>query len=365
MLVLALVTLLSPAAHADPHGIVARVDLRGGEAAEPALLVLTPAAGEPLEVGLHDGGEPPDVEAADGIFSGAGWTEGDDFTLTLKLGQRVLDAGRVSWSPSDEQRDLALTMTGEMITAEASVSPSRGSAPQGSPQAAEPGGEQAGPGGPGGEPNPGGGGREDRGFRMMPLLGLGLGLAALIALLWWWRQPSGEESGADASGPLPLPEPGLVGSRFPSLSEGLALWSASAADAPRLLGPLLTTIARHHQVALMAPPQLTPPPVHGGPVYRVEGTRPPHLERLVTRLQRRGGRGVAAVIVLDQVDAAELRALADHLPPGVGGVALVVDAPEVALPTVRVSAQGDHFLLESKAGQTMARVGPEGLVAEG
>jgi hypothetical protein len=121
-----------------------------------------------------------------------------------------------------------------------------------------------------------------------------------------------------------------------------------------LMGPLLAALARHHRVLFVGPSEFNPPPVHGGPVFRIPGTRPAHVGSAAEALLRDGGRGLAV-----------FKDFADLLPPGVGGVVLLSQAVDVALPVLRCRRDAAGWWLRTDQSEVRAEVAAEGLERTG
>lgn len=384
--------LAASVAHAEPRGIVARVSVGEGATGTPEAVKLTPASDieeEVEDIALNDAGEAPDVEAGDGRYSGTTWVEGEVFEVSIVVDGTEKPLGQVEWAPEDEQRDLNITMVGEEITVSAEVK--QPLPPQ--PDGAEPGeGEQAAP--PPGEagqapppaPGPGGGpmalgtgeqpdGSAPQSSAMLQILGLVLGLLALLAVVWWWRAPAEEDEGGLAELPEGLslvPEAGILGEGTPSLSGGVTVFAVSRAEAPALVGPLLGTLARGRVVVLAAPATLTVPPVLGGPIYRVQSGKAAELKEALAALARDKGARTVGFLVAEAVDAAQRAELAKGLPAGVGLAVLAIEpAEDLLASSVKVQREGPAPDGAGKYGQCWvfsvagslveAAEGPEGL----
>ncbi len=106
---------------------------------------------------------------------------------------------------------------------------------------------------------------------------------------------------------------------------------------------------------------LAVPPVHGGPVYKIGGTRPSLVGDAADALLRESGATLAVLIVAGVADANTLRDFADVLPPGVGGVVLCTSDADVPWRKVQVSRAGDTFSLGSASGEDRLWAGEHGL----
>jgi hypothetical protein len=380
--------LLAPAAHAEPHGVVVRLDA-AGVALPKVSVTLTPAAGAPTEITLLDDGNAPDVTAGDYTWSGSSWLEGDDFAVTVLFGDKTLDGGKVSWAPTDSARDLSIGVSGDAVTAEATVSGSNGTPSAGpgtgdpsslalggaqtAPAAAAPGAAQAAPVAGGMPVGPGGGTMVG-----MPVsapatsshdgslyIGFGVGVLVLVGVVWLWLRNRQADGDRRAGNLVVVAEPGLLGEGTPSLSDGLSVWVVDPADADALLRPLAATLARHHRVLFVAPARAAAPSVHGGPVYRAPSVRPSSVGDTAEALQNDVGGAVAVLIAGAEPDVALHRDYADLLPSGIGCISILRADP--GLPAVeRVVARRDGpvWVLQTKDRTLRLVEGPAGFEAE-
>ena len=101
-------------AHAEQRGLVVRLQFDANPP-KAASVTLAPKGGDPSTIEVKDDGAPPDVTKEDGIWSGAIWMEGDEFTVTLDLDGTKKDAGTVSWSADDVARDLSINVSGSNV----------------------------------------------------------------------------------------------------------------------------------------------------------------------------------------------------------------------------------------------------------
>ncbi|MFZ5480250.1 MAG: hypothetical protein ACOZNI_26030 [Myxococcota bacterium] len=416
----ALIGLLwSGMAAAETKGVVIRADADGGNLSSPVVAQLTPQGGAATDVELKDDGQQPDVTAGDKIWSGAGMLDGDSFDVKIKSGGKTLNGGRVSWGADEDGRDLNVHIVGDSVTLEASVSKMDGGAPadgaaatgsttdqsgtmlspggQGSQggqagqtggqggaagQAGGQGGGQGGQGGTGGQGGSGMSGSASGGgspttptggrpsLVSMPAgqtdptlyIALGVGVLLLAGIGYAWvRTRRAEGGGVEVpAGFVPLPEPGVLGDRTPSLSDGLQLWVAEGEAQAALVRPLLAHLARHHRVLFVAPSRINPPAVHGGPVYRAPGNRPGRTGQMAEALAAQGGNPLAVLIVGESEDPSTLKDYADVLPGGVGGIAVV--SKEIDIPLARVTArnEGGAWVLSTSEGEVRARAGSNG-----
>jgi hypothetical protein len=362
-------SLLSGTAHAEPKGIVVRVNTDGHPVSGTSAALLTPAGGETQEIPLFDAGEPPDVTAADGVFSGSAWLEGETFAISVRLGDQVHDAGRVSWDPSDSKRDLSITIMGGMVTAEAGVSNAPagqgpGATPPVSDELGNPPSAGAGQDGPSpvGPPQAGSAAPEppvnSRSAMLIQLLGLALGLVVIGAVArWWWRTGPDPQDGP--LGLAPLAEPGLLGPGTPSLSDPVSVWAVSPGDLPALVRPLLATVARHRVVCLLTPATLAPPRVHGGPVYPTADLAEFH--DALGELSQKGLGRAAGFAVVEQLDAKDLENLVADVPPGVALVVLVSHPANDVADTVACRLDGAQWVFGSGDNAVVTSVTAQGL----
>jgi len=183
-------------------------------------------------------------------------------------------------------------------------------------------------------------------------MGLGVGLFLLVglALLWNRGQSPGEPELPD--GVMRLAEVPLIGAPLPSLTDGIQTWTVPADQQDDLVAVVLATLADAHRVLVVAPSSVALPAVAGGPVYRVDGMRPVHLEDPIDTLVEDGGRTPCVLFLLPTDQTAALSEYADALPPGVGGVAILTASTHLPFPAVAASStpegwslqRGDHTL---------------------
>lgn len=380
-------------AQGSSRGVVVRLETGGEEVSAPVVAVLTPKdGGAAVEVQLNDSGTAPDVNAGDQSWAGAASVDADSVSVVLKAGGKTHDGGAVSWSADDRFRELSIRFDGGAMTMDASVASSTGGDAGGGASGGTSGGASGGAGGTatglpplgdnaggggtgaaaggaaGGAPTAGGAapfggntmgsrpsavsfpsGQSEQGPGLF--IGLGVGLLLLVGVAWLWVRTRRSDGPAPSSGLVPLPEPPIVGSHVPSLSDGLSLWVSDEATTAEILRPLLATLAQSHRVLLVGPAALQPPPVHGGPVYRAGGTRPSLVGDAADALLRESGAPLAALFVADVGDANTLRDFADVLPPGVGGVVLSAHDADVPWRKVTVAREGEVFVLGTASGE--------------
>jgi len=168
-------------------------------------------------------------------------------------------------------------------------------------------------------------------------MGLGVGLLFLVGLGFLWSRGQQSDLVEDIpDGVIRLSEGPFLAPSLPSLSDGLQVWTVSPDDHAALLADLLTTLADSHRVLVVSPSDVVLPQVAGGPVYRVDGMRPVHLENPVDTLVDDGGRWPCLLFAVSGSLAAALPDFADSLPAGVGGVALLSESVDLPFPQVAV-----------------------------
>ena len=357
-----------PADAIDPNavGVMVRVTVAEGEP-DPTAVVLVGSNGKTSEIPVRDDGTEGDVEAGDRIWAGSMWLVGEDFDVSIATSSGPIEAGKVSWAPDDETRDLLVTVDATQVSAQALVSKPLPEQP-GEQSPPEPGGEGVAPaGGPAGAgggaggtllPQPSGGGAlgtggdSDDGGGPLRIAGLVFGLLALGAAIWWWRQSAGG-GGGDLD--EPLPEPGLLGDTTPAIGNALTVWVVSADDAPALVGPLLGAVARHRPVVVSSPASFRVPPVYGGPVYGAGS-----LDDLADQVEALGS-GAAGFLVVNAPDVEALAEAEEARSKGTGLVVLAIGG--AARPgDVTCSRNGQRWILKRGEDQVVVRAGPYGLV---
>lgn len=361
------------------HGVVVRLETGAAKVQTPVVVHLKPTTGAVADVQLKDDGAPPDVQSGDGTWSGTVWNENDTFSVSVSTGKARVEGGVAAWSKADLQRDLSLTLVDGRLDVQASVAralsaPGEGEPPAGGGDAAAGGGPGGGAGGGGAGPGGAGGGKPPPGGFQLdgggPAKGVGgpvtavssdatlyvaIGVCGFALVIIAHLYLSGGSSRASRSGLPPgvtvVPEAGLLGPGTPSLSEGLAQWVVAPQDAHEVLRPLIATMARYHRVVVCAPSRSALPAVPGGPVYLVEPGKPSVLTDAVEGVQDMGAGGVAVLIIGDGLDGAALKAQADALPEGVGGVVLVMQVLMTSLPAVQVEPRAGGWRLRFASGE--------------
>ena len=165
-------------------------------------------------------------------------------------------------------------------------------------------------------------------------MGLGLGLLFLVGLGFVWSRGQRTDPLEVPEGVVRLSQPSFLAPALPSLSDGLQVWSVDPESHGDLLTDLLSTLADAHRVLVVSPSGLPLPPVAGGPVYRVDGLRPAHLQDPLDALLDDGGRWPVVLLALPADQLGSLAHFADVLPAGVGGIGLVSGAHDLPFPVI-------------------------------
>ncbi len=310
------------------------------------VLVLLESEQGTIEVLLADDGEKPDVAALDGQWSGSVRTVASDFEVVVMVDGQEQGRGQASF-PETGARDLRLAWSNEALSVQVSAPTDPGEGPQGSPEGGQPldpsvGGTPISPGATGGATGPSSapatlpsGGAEASSNSTL-LIGLGLGLLVLAAIVMAWLR-SGGGSGYRIKTRAELQdEPPLLGPGGPVLSQGLHRVQVEG-DAASLIAALLPILARDHRVLVTGVEEVHP--VWGGPVYRCTAEKAVHIGDAAEDLL--DGPGLPLVVL-----ALGGEGLDEQLPEGVGGLWLQVGpAQEGALRASQDEAGwllGDH-----------------------
>jgi hypothetical protein len=330
-------------AQAAPHGMVVHLNL--ATPATGTVVVKLTGENEDRSVEMRDDGVSPDVTAGDAMYSGTTLVQVDTVKVSVVIGDKTIEGGNVSWETSQSTCDLNLKLEGENLSAEAAVpsppvpqQPSAGSAPPTTPTgapaaAAPPTSSSLAP--PVASDNSG---------AVSMVVGAAVLLLAGLLYLGW--------SGSGGSLLPSLPEPGLLGPQTPSLSEGLSRWETAPEDTAALTRILLATMARHHRVLLIAPPDFQPDPVFGGPVYRAP-SRPGSWKKVLNGLLEEGGLPLTVLCLGGSVGA-----LTKMLPDGVGGI--MVGGGDEKLPTVKCTRDGARWHLQTETGMLLLAASTRG-----
>ncbi len=285
--------------------------------------------------------------------------DGNAFTVSISLGGAVEEVGEVSWPEDVTARDLVITRYDGIVTLET------GAGDNAQPNGLPAGGASA---GTTGAPAPGPGGADnarapavsfaagsDTPGKMQDDATLyvigGILLLVLAGVAFFWFRP--EQAGSSTTRYIGsdqahrLPEPGLLGEGSPSLSDGPPVWVVQPADTDEFLGLLLSSMAAHHRVLVVAPGTDTLTLVHGGPVFRMKNPRPPHVTDALDTLRTEPGQSFSVLIRATDMNEKTIAEYCEQLPPDVG-TAIVVnarhDGPEQQ---VSVSRDGHGWLLKT------------------
>ncbi len=342
----AMLATYSAPAHADKVGLVARVDASAGGLDSAPTLVLTPPDGDALRIAMVDDGSGSDVQADDGVYSAAIWSEGDDFEVSVEVDGTRHPAGSVSWTPEEKGRDLDVVLRDGVYTSGARVAGDvKSKQPTPPPQVDD------GKGGPPPQstatPGADAAGGEHHDATSPLLLGLAALFVGLAVGLMVYRSRRQTVGHAAVGLPAPLLSSSTLGASLPLPGAGLSAWTAPPADRGSMLRGLVATLAADHVVVLAAPTSVPSPAVLGGPVYRAEDTAAASVVDLVGRARTASARPVAVVWVGEREEQAI--DLADLLPTHVGGAA-VLQEPGQELPQVRCERMNGGWRCDGPAG---------------
>ncbi len=175
---------------------------------------------------------------------------------------------------------------------------------------------------------------------------------------FWFRVPLTDGGGESRPRPVVgsdrvhrMPEPGLFGDSSPSLSDGTSIWVVPEADAADFMKLLLTSMAQYHRVLVVSVSSDPLPLVHGGPVYKMKSPRPTHVADAVHELQGQIGQPVSILVHAAKMESAVLNDYADLMPGSVGSAIVVHDTYAGPETTVKVSRQGNDWLLDNGGKQ--------------
>ena len=352
-------------------GVVVRLVSTSGALEGDVGASIVNTAGTEVAFTLLDDGNAPDVFAGDNQYSAAGLLDGLGGTVFLTVNGKKTEAGEVAWQDQTTPRDLVITMGEGILTVETGVAtpvdnlagepkdgPGGGQGAQMDP-AQDPGsGSASGSGTPARAPNVSfpGGQRTAQDDTTLYLLGGALVLVLAIAAFLWLRAPSSDGGSARGSRHYELqPEPGLLGSVTPSLSDGLSTWKVSPADAPGFLELLLQSMAQHHRVLVVASDETTLPVVPGGPVYKAREHSAVAVADAAISLMDQPGLPLAVLVVQAEIGAALLSDYSTVLTPDVGVVALVSEIKGEHLFDVDITRSEDGWRVQR--GDTGVHIG--------
>jgi len=367
-------TLLSVAPNANAAtGIVIRLITGGESVSSPVVATLTNAEGTAHTATLVDNGEPPDVNAGDHHFSGSSMLDGEAFQVTLSLGDETEDVGEVSWPADVAARDLVITRYEGIVTLETGAGSNDG--PIGTPEAGDQvSGPVAGPSGgdatnataraptvsfAGGDSPVSSGGDST-----LYVIG-GILLLILAAVAYFWFKPEDTKttpvrfSGSVAA--HQLPQPGLLGEGSPSLSDGATVWIVDAPDTEAFISLLLSQMASHHRVLVVAPGTDSIPLTAGGPVFRMKNPRPTHVADAVNSLLVNPGNPMAILIKATSVDANTINDYCELLPGAVGTTIVVNEAYAGPEQQVTVKREPNGWRLDTTGGVVRLTMNPWGM----
>jgi hypothetical protein len=331
---------------------------------------LVPQGGKTVDVVLHDDGKDPDVAAGDGMWSGAGFSEGDQFAVSLVLGGTPTAAIDVSWASTDTQRDLSLKYSGGVLSGQADVSrpaPAGGTPtpPEGAPTPPEvapatpPGGEDGAqpPPSPGAPPGAGVASSGDATWYLV--FGGGL-LAAAVLGYFWFRGRGDDAEGALPPGVRRVPEPGLFGEGTPPASGGTSAWALPAERSGEAFAGLLASVAAGRRVLVVTADDTAVPSVPGGPVHRI---RPDDVEAVLDAADELLGNDSGGVVVWDAPlpGGSGRAALLAELPRG-AGLLVLGEAGDPAWPTAALRYEGGWFVEAGEVRRAL-RLGGGGFAA--
>ena len=281
---------------------------------------------------LLDDGQPPDVMAGDNQHSAAGTLTGTEATVFLIVEGKETEVGEVSWQDETTSRDLVITRGEGILTVENSAAMVTAALGGNVDQIHQEGGG----GGLGPAPDPmDAGGTTPGGVVVFPegsqqddttlyIIGGALVLVLAVAAFLWLRTPS-TGGGASKSSRLYTvqPEPGLLGSTAPSLSDGLSTWRVGPTDTNDFLELLLQSMAQHHRVLVVASEETRLPVVHGGPIFLTRLDTAAGVADAAISLLDHAGLPLAVLVLRPKLNTAELEDFATVLTPDVGVVALL------------------------------------------
>jgi hypothetical protein len=324
--------------------VVRLVSTSGALSGEITATIVNETGGE-INFTLLDNGVAPDVFEGDHQYSASGLLDGTEATVFLTVDGVKTEAGEVAWSDASTPRDLIITIGEGMITIETGMAspsdgpPVEGAAPPGTPtgEVPVPGATTGATGAPTSGRAPGVNFPKSRkgangslgrssanNDTTLYLLGGALVLVLALAAFLWLRAPSVDRSGSRTSRHYTLqPEPGLLGSVTPSLSDGLSTWQVEPAEQAAFGSLLLQSIAQHHRVLVVAADGAILPAVAGGPIYRAQASSAVAVADAAINLMDQPGLPLAVLVWQAEIEQALLSDYATVLTPDVGVVALL------------------------------------------
>jgi hypothetical protein len=340
------------------RGVMVRLETSDADIAGPVEVTLTPTkGGDAVVLELLDDGQPPDVTADDGIYAASTITTADRFSVTVRIGGTEKAQEDVSWeADAAAARDLVIRLVDDEVSFSASMPAAEGVPGRERTKAERKKGDSSRKATKAARRRAEAGGFSRRDILLWLAIGLGVfGLGAAGLLIARWLSRRGE------SDLRPLPEPPFLGPKTPSLSDGLSLWVVHAADRETTIGPLLSSLAAQHRVLVVTEPETLLPPVFGGPVFRSKSTGLEDVEDTLYDLGEVGGAPLTVLLIANAPTLESVEAVADLLPAGVGGIAILPTALVTDFPALHWSVDGDRATLESATGTTHLRITSQGL----
>ena len=327
----ALVLLLASIGQAasPARGLAVHLDAGSQELEGPVRLGMVSEAGEASEISLSDDGQPPDVVAGDGIWSGSGVIPGTSQIITLTAGNWSATSASIPLG-SAKERNLELALEGEQVVlGQAKILPTT---PGGASMVASP------PPGKAAQPSD---------LPIYVAFALGGILLAVLGYFGAARLPGGRSSGGLPVGVRRSPEPGLFGPGTPALLPGLSQWVVSEADEAQLLHFLVAHIARWRPVLVRRPAPAVLPAVQGGPVFCSEHVNLGAFGHAVHRMQ---DRWPGLVVIVTGLAPGELLDWTDDLKGGAPVFALIRTAEAAEGPVFDCRREDAGWILRGEAG---------------
>ena len=347
-------------------GIVVRLVTGGDTVDSPVVAILINKEGTEHQATLADNGEPPDVNPGDHHYSGSTMLDGDSFAVSISLGGEVEEVGEVSWPTDVTARDLVITRYDGIVTLETGAGDN--AQPNGQPSSGAPGSESGELGGapPGGGAAPMAGSGTARAPAVsfassdtpgqinddstLYVIG-GILLLVLAGVAFFWFRPednpasTSRYTGSDQA--HRLPEPGLLGEGSPSLSDGPSVWVVDSEHSKAFLSLLLSSMAAHHRVLVVAPGTDALPLVHGGPVFRMKNPRPSHVADTLDTLRAERGLSFCVLIRATEMNEQTISDYCDLLPSDVGTAIVVSGEHNGPEQQVSVLREGSDWTIKT------------------